>query len=81
LLDLIDAISGVVGRRLDYDLQVTRAGDVRDSLASMERARRVLGFEARVSLEEGLRETWNWFSSGAAYPARRQALPAEQPAA
>ena len=81
LLDLIDAISGVVGRRLDYDLQVTRAGDVRDSLASMERARRVLGFEARVSLEEGLRDTWNWFSSGAAYPARRQALPAEQPAA
>ena len=81
LLDLIDAISGVVGRPLDYDLQVTRAGDVRDSLASMERARRVLGFEARVSLEEGLRDTWNWFSSGAAYPARRQAVPAEQPAA
>lgn len=81
LLDLIDAISGVVGRPLDYDLQVTRAGDVRDSLASMERARRVLGFEARVSLEEGLRDTWNWFSSGAAYSARRQALPAEQPAA
>ncbi|HKA58734.1 MAG TPA: NAD-dependent epimerase/dehydratase family protein [Gemmatimonadales bacterium] len=81
LLDLIHAISSVVGRSLDYDLQVTRAGDVRDSLASIERARRVLGFEARVSLEDGLRHTWNWLSEGAAFPARRQALPAEQPAA
>lgn len=81
LLDLIDAIGGVVGRPLDYTLQVTRAGDVRDSLASIERARRVLGFEARVSLEEGLRHTWNWLSEGTAFPARRQELPAEQPAA
>lgn len=79
LLDLIDAISAVAGRRLGYSLQATRAGDVRDSLASMERAGRVLGFESRVSLEDGLRHTWNWLSE--AHTALREALPAHQPAA
>jgi nucleoside-diphosphate-sugar epimerase len=31
-------------------------GDVRRSVADVRRAREVLGFEARVTLEEGLRE-------------------------
>jgi UDP-glucose 4-epimerase len=79
LLDLIEAIGGVVGRPLNYTVHAGRAGDVRDSLASLERARRVLGFESRVSLEDGLRDTWNWLA--AASTARREALPAQQPAA
>jgi len=33
-----------------------RMGDVRRSVADVRRAREVLGFEARVTLEEGLRE-------------------------
>ena len=78
LLDLIDAIGGVVGRRLGYAMHPARAGDVRDSLACMERARRVLRFESRVSLEEGLRHTWSWLTGGAALTRRR---PARQPAA
>ena len=87
LLDLIDAIGGVAGRRLTCTMHPSRAGDVRDSLACMERARRVLGFEARVSLEEGLRDTWNWLSGGEAPASRRQAAGAaaasmtQQPAA
>jgi nucleoside-diphosphate-sugar epimerase len=35
-----------------------RPGDVRDSLADLGLARSMLGFEARVSLAEGLRRTW-----------------------
>ena len=34
---------------------------MRDSQASLERARAVLGYEPRVGLEEGLRRTWEWF--------------------
>ena len=81
VLDLIDAIGGVAGHRLTCTMSPARAGDVRDSLACMQRARRVLGFEPRVSLEEGLRDTWNWLSGGAAHTARRSARPAQQPAA
>jgi UDP-glucose 4-epimerase len=83
LLDLIEAIGGAVGRRLGYALHPARAGDVRDSLACMERARRVLGFESLVSLEEGLRQTWQWLSGAgeAAHPVRRPTRSAAQPAA
>jgi UDP-N-acetylglucosamine/UDP-N-acetyl-alpha-D-glucosaminouronate 4-epimerase len=38
-----------------------RAGDVRDSQAEISKARRVLGFEPQVSLEEGLRRTIEWY--------------------
>jgi len=34
---------------------------VRDSMASLERARAVLGYEPAVSLDEGLARTWRWF--------------------
>ncbi len=38
-----------------------RAGDVKHSQADIRRAREVLGYEPRVSLEEGLRKTLEWF--------------------
>lgn len=37
-----------------------RPGDVRDSLASLERAKAVLGYEPSVSLKEGLERTVAW---------------------
>lgn len=41
--------------------QPARAGDVPNSLASIERARSWLGFEPRVELDEGLRRTLDWY--------------------
>ena len=38
-----------------------RAGDVRDSQADISKARRLLGFEPTVSLEDGLRRTVEWY--------------------
>lgn len=38
-----------------------RAGDVRTSCASIERARSALGFEPRVTFEDGLERTCSWF--------------------
>lgn len=38
-----------------------RVGDVRDSLASIERARTLLGYEPIVSLDDGLAQTCDWF--------------------
>jgi nucleoside-diphosphate-sugar epimerase len=45
----------------------------------MARAQRVLGYEARVSLEDGLRATWNWFAARAAC-APATTMPVGQPA-
>jgi nucleoside-diphosphate-sugar epimerase len=39
----------------------SRAGDVRDSLASLSHSRRMLGYEPLVDLDEGLRVTVEWF--------------------
>ncbi len=62
LLRLIDMIRDVTGRRLAYVRHPAREGDVRDSLASLERAQQLLSYRPRVSLEEGLRRTWAWFA-------------------
>ena len=64
LLRLIAMIGSVTGRELGYVCQPPRPGDVRDSLASLERAQRVLGYRPQVSLEEGLRRTWTWTADG-----------------
>jgi len=64
LLGLVDVIGTVTGRELGYIRQPPRSGDVHDSLASLERAARLLGYRPRISLEEGLRRTWAWLADG-----------------
>ncbi len=51
----------LVGANVEPIYDEPRAGDVRDSQADISKARRLLGFEPRVSLEEGLRQTMNWY--------------------
>lgn len=38
-----------------------RIGDIQESIGSIEKAQRVLGFEPKVSLEEGLKRTMDWY--------------------
>ena len=53
LADVIARIANLKKRPVHLP---AREGDISRSVAKVERARRLLGFEARVSLEEGLRE-------------------------
>jgi nucleoside-diphosphate-sugar epimerase len=62
LLRLIELVSEVAGTAVPVAHAPAREGDVRDSLAGRERARAVLGYVPRVSLADGLRHTWAWFS-------------------
>jgi nucleoside-diphosphate-sugar epimerase len=39
-----------------------RGGEVRDSVASLQRAQRMLGYEPTVTLDDGLRHTLEWFT-------------------
>ena len=64
LLGLIGMIGTVTGRELSYVREPPRSGDVRDSLASLERATRLLGYQPRMSLEEGLQRTWARLADG-----------------
>jgi UDP-glucose 4-epimerase len=63
LLELVDAVRRVTGRPIQVEHLPPRAGDVRDSLASLARAERVLGYVPQVGLEEGLRRLWQWMAA------------------
>jgi UDP-glucose 4-epimerase len=55
LNDLVAMIGRVVGRPLVVKHEAPRVGDIAESLADISLARKVLGFEPRVPVEEGLR--------------------------
>jgi UDP-glucose 4-epimerase len=57
---LLELVRQVSGAEVPAEYRPPRGGDVRDSLAGLERARQVLGYEPDVSLAEGLRRTWEW---------------------
>jgi UDP-glucose 4-epimerase len=61
ILRLLELMRGVTGHDLACTYQPQRGGDVRDSMAGLERAQHVLGYQPRVTLEQGLRRTWEWF--------------------
>jgi nucleoside-diphosphate-sugar epimerase len=52
--ELADAIGATLGKPVEKEHLPTRTGDVRDSWADVSEARRVLGYEPTVGLEEGL---------------------------
>jgi len=58
---LYDAMRAIVGSQVKPVYAAPRAGDVRDSQADISKARRLLGFEPAVSLEDGLRRTVEWY--------------------
>ncbi len=66
---LYRAIAQELGRSFEPVYAPTREGDVRDSLASLERARELLGYTPQVGWREGLARTVAWYAGrGAASP-------------
>jgi UDP-glucose 4-epimerase len=53
--ELADTVGSILGLPVERELLPSRTGDIRDSYAAVERARELLGWEARVGLEDGLR--------------------------
>ena len=53
-------IKSITGSQADAVHGPARAGDVRDSLASLDKIRERLGYEPQVSLTEGLERTVEW---------------------
>lgn len=61
--ELADAIGSALGKAVEKHYLPVRTGDVRDSWADVNEAKRVLGYETSVGLEEGLRLTAEAFRS------------------
>ena len=58
---LFETMRALVGAKVEPTYAAPRIGDVRDSQADVSKAKRLLGFEPRVPLEEGLRHTMDWY--------------------
>lgn len=58
LNELLAILREISGAELQADYLPFRAGDVRDSLASIDAARELIGFEPKVSVREGLQKTF-----------------------
>lgn len=65
LLELLQLVREVTGRPVTAEHGPSRPGDVRDSLASLERAAAVLDYRPGVGLRDGLERTWRWFEGAA----------------
>ncbi len=62
LIELLDQLCAILGTSQAPVHGPVRAGDVRHTRADVRAARRALGFQAKVSFEEGLRRTVAWFA-------------------
>jgi UDP-glucose 4-epimerase len=63
LLDLIRTLQDIMKQKAEPTFGPPREGDVRDSQADVEKARRHLHFAPETSFEDGLRKTVAWFES------------------
>jgi UDP-glucose 4-epimerase len=61
LLAIAEAIGSFLGRPLERNHVASRAGDVRHTQADIGKARRLLGFDPKVSFEDGMTRTCEYF--------------------
>ena len=58
---LWEMIQRLEGFNIEPEYERARPGDIRESVASIDYAKKTLGFEPEVSFEKGLKETFNWY--------------------
>ena len=63
LLDLVARINDLLGTGVEPVHEPPRVGDIRESLADITLARRVLGYEPSVDFDEGLRRSIDYYRS------------------
>jgi len=61
LLDILEIVYGLAGKRVTPRFEPARVGDVRDSLADISRAKDLLGYDPKVGFPEGLSRTFAFF--------------------
>ena len=61
LLDVVATFNALTGRESPIQFTDPRPGDVEHSLAAIELARSVLGYQPTIGFEEGLRATFAWY--------------------
>ena len=63
LIDLVRKLEQYTGRKARLDYRPEQPGDVSQTAADLTKAAHLLGYQPRVSLEEGLQRMVNWFQA------------------
>ncbi len=61
LIELVQMINEILGKHIEPRFEPDRAGDVKHSLAAIDKAKAVLGYQVRVDFKEGLARTIGFF--------------------
>jgi UDP-glucose 4-epimerase len=69
LLQLVDGLNEILGTDFAPEHQDPRVGDVRDSMAAIDRARELIGYEPKVDFRAGLKRTAAWYVQQQGLPA------------
>ncbi|MFO6418790.1 UDP-glucose 4-epimerase GalE [Hylemonella sp. W303a] len=60
VLEVIQAFERASGMKVPYEIVARRAGDVASSYASSDKARHMLGWQAKLGLDEMCASAWRW---------------------
>lgn len=60
VLEVIEAFEKVTNQKLPYKIVGRREGDVIEAYANTQKANDVLGWQAKLTLEDALRSAWKW---------------------
>jgi UDP-N-acetylglucosamine 4-epimerase len=63
ILELWNHLAELSGTAVKPEFGQSRRGDVKDSLADISKAKRLLGYDPQYSVKQGLVETWSYFNA------------------
>ena len=62
--ELIERIENIIGKKAKVKYVEKQKGDVKDTWADVSKAKKELGWNPKVGVEEGLKSFVEWFTSG-----------------
>ncbi|MGE0267419.1 MAG: UDP-glucose 4-epimerase GalE [Candidatus Omnitrophota bacterium] len=63
VMEVIKTFERVTGKKVNHEIGPRRDGDVEAVYANADKAKAVIGWEAGLTLEDALKDAWNWQKS------------------
>lgn len=60
VLEIVESFEKVTGQKLNYKIGDRRDGDVEQIYASVDKSKRVLGWQTELTAEDALADAWRW---------------------
>ncbi len=60
VLEIIEAFEKISRIKLNYVIGPRRSGDIEQIFANVDKAQKMLSWESKLSIQDALRDTWNW---------------------